>query len=338
MRNSFSEFKKTHQMRQEKKEHPIEKLKLHPRNKHRQRYDFDQLITSCPELKQFVARNIWDDESIDFSNPQAVLMLNKSLLKHFYGVEKWDIPPTYLCPPIPGRADYIHHIADLLAGSNGGKIPVGNKIKCLDIGVGANCVYPIIGNKEYGWSFIGADVDPVSIANAHQIINENPSLKGSVECRLQSNENDIFRGIILPDEFIDLTICNPPFHASLAEATAGTLRKLSNLSKKKVKKTTLNFGGQHRELWVEGGEAKFIENMIRESQQFANSCFWFSTNISKQSNLKNIYAALEKVASVEVKTIPMAQGNKISRIVAWTFLDKKQQKIWRDFRWNRHGD
>jgi 23S rRNA (adenine1618-N6)-methyltransferase len=324
-------------MRQEKKQHPLEKLQLHPRNKHRRRYNFDELIADCPELAQFVAPNVWGDESIDFSNAEAVKTLNKSLLIHFYDVKNWDIPPNYLCPPIPGRADYIHHIADLLASSNGGKIPVGSKIKYLDIGVGANLVYPIIGTKEYGWSFIGADVDPVSIANANRIVDENPRLQGLVECRLQPNESEIFHGIIRADEFIDLTICNPPFHASLAEANAGTLRKLSNLKGKKITKPALNFGGQNRELWVAGGEAKFIDDMIRESAEFRHSCFWFSANISKQSNLKNIYAALDAVKATEVKTIPMAQGNKISRIVAWTFLDEKQRKVWRDLRWNRHG-
>ncbi len=206
----------------------------------------------------------------------------------------------------------------------------------MDIGVGANCVYPIIGTKEYGWSFIGADVDPVSIAAAERIVDENPRSKGLVELRLQNNDENIFTGIIKDDEFIDLTICNPPFHASLADATAGAIRKISNLTKKKVTNPKLNFGGQNRELWVEGGEAKFVGNLIRESREYWSSCFWFSTNISKKSNLPSVYAALKKVEAVEIKTIEMGQGNKISRIVAWTFLGETQQKTWRDLRWNRH--
>jgi len=94
-----------------KKEHPKEKSRLHPRNKHRERYDFKLLIESSPELAQFVKMNIYNDESIDFFNPDAVKALNKALLKYFYDIENWDIPEGYLCPPIPGRADYIHHIA-----------------------------------------------------------------------------------------------------------------------------------------------------------------------------------------------------------------------------------
>ena len=324
-----------------KKEHPKVKSRLHPRNKHRERYDFKQLINTCPDLAQFVKLNLYNDESIDFSNPEAVKMLNKALLKHFYDIENWDIPQGYLCPPIPGRADYIHHIADLLQSYNYGKIPKGEKIKCLDIGVGANCVYPILGNKEYGWSFIGTDIDPVAIENANKIIESNPQLQKQIELRLQNNPKDFFYGIInfvegssvKKDELIDVTMCNPPFHASLEEAQSGTLRKLSNLNQKKVTKAVLNFGGQNNELWCEGGEERFVREMIRESKKFSTSCFWFSTLISKQSNLKSAYKALEKAEAIEVKTIPMGQGNKTSRIVAWTFLTKEQQNKWKNTRW-----
>ncbi|MDA3952509.1 MAG: 23S rRNA (adenine(1618)-N(6))-methyltransferase RlmF [Bacteroidales bacterium] len=316
-----------------KKEHPKVKLRLHPRNKHRERYDFKQLVSVCPELTAFVKLNMYNDESIDFSDSTAVKILNKALLKQNYDITDWDIPKDYLCPPIPGRADYIHHISDLLRNNNYGKIPTGEKIKCLDIGVGANCVYPIIGNKEYGWSFVGSDIDSIAIDNGNKIIDKNPFLKGKVDLRFQNNPKDFFYGIIKKDELIDLSICNPPFHTSLKEAQAGSIRKQSNLTQEKVDKPTLNFGGQNNELWCEGGEEKFVREMIRESKKFATSCFWFSSLISKQSNLTYVYKALEKAESFETVTIPMGQGNKTSRIVAWTFLTKDQQNKWRNTRW-----
>lgn len=312
----------------QKREHPKEKTQLHPRNKHRERYDFKQLIDSCPELAQFVYLNKFDDESIDFFNPDAVKMLNKALLKHFYDIAYWEIPNGYLCPPIPGRADYIHYMADLLGSKNRAEILTGKNIKCLDIGVGANCVYPIIGVSEYGWSFTGTDIDPVAIDSANKIIEMNPLLKDKVELRLQNNPKDIFRGIIRKDERFDLTICNPPFHSSPEEARYGTVRKLNNLTKKKSNRPILNFGGQNNELWCEGGEEQFVQKMIRESKQFSTSCFWFSTLISKESNLGSVYEALRKAEASEVKTIPMGQGNKISRIVVWTFLSQEQQEYW----------
>jgi len=319
----------------QKREHPKEKIQLHPRNSHRERYDFKLLIKSFPELAPFVSLNKFDDESIDFFNPEAVKMLNSALLKHYYNINFWDIPHGYLCPPIPGRADYIHYIADLFGSKNNGKIPTGENMKCLDIGVGANCIYPIIGNHEYGWSFTGTDIDPVAIESASKIVELNPLLKGKIELRLQDNSNNIFRGIIRKDEQFDLTICNPPFHASLAESRTGTIRKLSNLKNKKSTKPILNFGGQNNELWCEGGELRFVDEMVRESRQFSTACFWFSTLISKESNLTSVYDSLRKAAPVEVKTIPMGQGNKISRVVAWTFLSREQQEEWVKTRWDK---
>ena len=307
------------------KEHLKEKTKLHPRNKHRMRYNFKQLIDTCPELEQYVSLNNYGDESIDFSDYKAVKMLNIALLKHFYKIENWNIPEYYLSPPIPGRADYIHYVADLLSDSNNGKIPTGRKIKCLDIGVGASCIYPIIGNREYGWSFVGSDIDKIAIDSANKIIESNFLLKGNIELRLQNNSKDIFFGVIQNGEHFDLSICNPPFHASFAEVKSSNLRKLSNLNKKKMTKASLNFGGKSNELWCNGGEEKFVGEMIRQSKKFSNSCIWFSSIISKQANLKSVYSLLKKAEAVEVKTIPMGQGNKISRIIAWTFLESNKR-------------
>ncbi len=321
-------------MPQKRKEHPKVKLSLHPRNKHRARYDFKELIKSCPELSPYVALNKYKDESIDFSNPKAVMMLNKSLLMHFYGIDNWNIPTGYLCPPIPGRADYIHHIADLLSDCNNGIIPQGDQINCLDIGVGANCIYPIIGCKEYGWSFVGSDIDPTAIHSASEIIESNNYLKGKVVLRLQKNASDIFRGVI-SNEYFDLTICNPPFHDSASAAQSANLRRLKNLNRKQITKPVLNFGGQNNELWCKGGEEQFVSTMILESREYSTSCFWFSTLISKKSLLNNVYKALNKSKATEVKTIPMGQGNKISRIVAWTYLNRDQQEKWIKTRWKQ---
>lgn len=311
-----------------KKRNSKEKGKLHPRNLHQGRYNLEELVATCPDLGPFVKYNEYDDKTIDFANPTAVKMLNKALLQHFYGVQNWEIPENYLCPPIPGRADYIHHIADVLAISNGGEIPTGNQIKCLDIGVGANCVYPLVGNKSYGWNFIGSDIDPISIEAATKIVEGNPHLKAAIKFRLQPNSRNIFPGVLEKTERFELSVCNPPFHASLAEATAGTLKKLNNLNTEKVTTATLNFGGQNKELWCHGGEGKFVNDMIVQSKEFAKSCLWFSTLISDKAHLKNAYDQLQKVEAMEVKTIPMGQGNKISRILAWTFQTPENQAAW----------
>ena len=321
-----------------KKKDGLKKPSLHPRNKHKGRYDLKALRLVNPELKEFVAKNKYGNLSIDFFNPKAVKALNKALLISQYGLDFWDIPDGFLCPPIPGRADYIHHIADVLADSNEGTIPKGTHIKCMDIGVGANCVYPIIGNNAYGWSFIASDIDSKATDVAQKIVTSNPSIHGKVEFRFQPKPEQIFLGILNVNEKVDLSICNPPFHSTQAEAEAGSLRKLSNLKKKRVKKPELNFGGQGGELWTDGGEKRFVLNMINESAQYSKNCAWFSTLVSKQSNLRAFYDRLEKIGAVNHKTIPMGQGNKMSRIVAWTFLTEKELNSWSFERWQKESE
>ncbi len=310
-----------------------EKLRLHPRNKNRERYDLQALVKSTPGLKTYISLNKFGVESVDFSDPNAVKLLNTAILNYYYGIKNWDFPDENLCPPIPGRADYIHHIADLLAEYNFGKIPKGNKITCLDIGMGASCIYPIIGVTEYDWKFIGSDIDPKSIASAQQIVNSNSSLKDNIECRFQKNSKDVLYGIMDKMESIDLTICNPPFHSSTEEAQKGTRRKILNLTGEKVTKPELNFAGISQELVYDGGEYKFLQNLVRESKKFSKNCFWFSSLVSKQSNVKRINSLLENAEALEVKTIPMGTGNKSSRIIAWTFLSKDERKEWRESRW-----
>lgn len=309
------------------------KARLHPRNRNRERYDLNALISAKPELKDHVKPNKYGDDSVDFSNPAAVKILNQALLDHYYGIKFWEFPDENLCPPIPGRADYLHQIADLLADKNYGTIPKGDAVRCFDVGVGASCIYPIIGVTEYEWKFIGSDIDKKSIASAQKILDSNPTLTGKVELRLQEDRDDVFYGILERDEKIDVTICNPPFHASVEDAQAGTRRKVKSLSGNKITMPPLNFSGLHSELVCEGGESRFIQNMIREGRKFSQNIFWFTTLVSKQSNLKGVYRALNKFGATEVKTIAMGTGNKSSRIVAWTFLNRDERISWQESRW-----
>jgi 23S rRNA (adenine1618-N6)-methyltransferase len=308
------------------------KTNLHPHNLHRDHYDFPQLIASSPELAAFVALNEYGNESINFVDPAAVKALNRALLLHDYNVRDWDIPAQYLCPPIPGRADYLHYLADLLSESNGGNIPRGESVRVLDIGVGANCIYPLIGHAVYEWQFVGTDIDEVALKNAQHILDAN-QLNNAIELRIQPSHTAIFSDVTYADEYFDLTLCNPPFHASLAEARQGSQRKWKNLGKEnnKHKKPVLNFGGQSLELCCDGGEVAFVTRMIEESESGQNNCLWFTTMISKSSTLPHVYRALKYSGAIDNRTIEMSQGQKKSRILAWTFMDKQQQRDW----WNK---
>ena len=284
---------------------------MHPRNIHNRTYQFDELIESHHQLSEHVFVNNHDTLTINFSDQKAVLELNKALLKHHYGLTDWTIPNGYLCPPIPGRADYIHHIADLLSENN-----ITIYIKGLDIGVGANCIYPILANRIYNWTMVGADINETAVIFAQKNILATSGLENHIEIRHQKDNANIFKGIINKDEHYHFTMCNPPFHSSEKEAQKGTLRKLKNLGKDKS--FSLNFGGQSNELWCNGGEALFIKRMIKQSVEFKNQVTWFTCLVSKKENLPKLHKQLNKLKA-SYKTIDMNQGQKHSRFIAWTF-------------------
>lgn len=299
---------------------------MHKNNRHKQGYNFTALVKAHPDLLQFIIKNQYNNQdTIDFANPLAVKSLNLSLLKSEYHVKFWDIPDGYLCPAIPGRVDYIHHLHDLLVVTPKALLPDKTRINVLDIGTGASCIYPILGQREYDWHFVASDVDPISIKVAKHIISSDKSLDRNINCRLQPNSNHIFNGIIAENEFYHLTVCNPPFHSSLAEASKGTTRKLKNLNKginsSKNQEKTLNFGGQKAELWCPGGELTFIGQMIKESKNFQKQVLWFTCLVSKKDHLSKLKLSLKKSDAKQIKVIDMAQGQKISRFIAWSFYD-----------------
>jgi 23S rRNA (adenine1618-N6)-methyltransferase len=298
---------------------PALKPGLHPRNRHAGGYDFARLVQACPELGPFVLRARHGGPSIDFADPAAVKALNRALLAEAYGIRGWDIPPGYLCPPIPGRADYLHHLADLLAASNGGLIPRGANLRVLDVGVGASAIYPLIGHREYGWSFVGTDLDGLALDAAARILAANPGLAAAIQLRRQPNRSAIFAGVVRPEERFDLTLCNPPFHGSLREAREAAQQKWRKLGRGGEGQAR-NFGGQGAELWCEGGEAGFIRRMITESIGLRAQVRWFTTLVSSSALLPALRRALREAGATDTRIVPMAQGQKQSRFLAWTFL------------------
>ncbi|MBT4792237.1 MAG: 23S rRNA (adenine(1618)-N(6))-methyltransferase RlmF [Halobacteriovoraceae bacterium] len=300
---------------------------LHSRNIHLQEYNFDALIKDYPSLASFVKKNKYDALGIDFFNPNAVLTLNQALLAHHYKVIDWSVPKGHLCPPVPGRADYIHYIADLLAEAHDGKPPVGTKIKGLDIGSGTSCIYPILGNCIYGWKFVGSDISSDAINHANKILNSNPTLKKNIKTRFQKSAKHTFKDLIKSDEKFDFTMCNPPFYSSLEEAKNASSRKVKNLNVNKVKKghtpvnknNPSNFGGIKAELWCPGGEISFIKEMIKESIIVKDQCRWFTTLVSKASHLTELDKFLQGFKPTEIRTLEMHHGQKTSQILVWRF-------------------
>ena len=204
-------------------------------------------------------------------------------------------------------------------------------VRVLDVGVGASAIYPLVGHREYGWSFVGTDIDGAALASAARIIAANPGLDAAIALRRQPRREALFAGVVGPGERFDLTLCNPPFHGSLREAREAAQAKWRKLGRGSAG-STRNFGGQGAELWCDGGEVGFVRRMIAESAAIPGQVRWFTTLLSHSAGLPAVQRALRQAGAVEVRTVPMAQGQKQSRFVAWTFLAPEARAAWAN-RW-----
>ena len=279
---------------------------LHPKNRFNQGYELDLLVKQNPKLKEFVIINKYDSVTIDFSNPIAVKELNKALLFSYDTISVWDFPDENLCPPIPGRLDYILHLKDLLSQEE--------EIKILDIGTGATCIYPLLGVAEYKWKFVATDIDLDSLDTAQDIIDDN-NFTDKIELRQQFNETHILKNILDDNDSFSATMCNPPFYKSAEEAQGANKRKSRNLGNNAVR----NFSGNNNELWYVGGEKAFLHTYLYESSLQPKKSKWFTSLVSKKDNIESLQSSSKKLGVKKFMVIPMQQGNKVTRLVCWRF-------------------
>ena len=347
----------------------------HQRNSFQGVYDIDRLTAAYPALhSHIIIQAHTRRQTVNWSNPESVRALNTALLVADYGIHPnyaEILPIGALFPPVPGRADYIHHIADLLTRSNNndGNVPMGKQVVGVDVGTGASCIYPILATSVYGWRMIATEINPTSIQSARNIVTEN-ALDVLIDVRVQERSSSIFDGVLHRDEVVDFTMCNPPFYPSKEAFQAENARKLRGLSRsKKARRSDVvrsmpvdstktiessagmsnNFGGNANELWCKGGEVSFVKKMIRESELFQKRCLWFTSLVSRKDNLPKVESILNikersrgrgsrRVARSQVdvqavQRMPMGTGHKSSTILMWSFLDEEQRQEWGSRRW-----
>ena len=301
---------------------------FHPRNIHQGRYDMTALVAAYPPLAAHIIKTIGEGQSINFFDSVAVQALNTALLIKYYDISQYSLPSGSLCPPIPGRAEYIHHLADVIYAGSVPTTKTSKSPRILDIGTGANMIYPIIGIASYGWLFVGSDISTKALHHAQGLIDDN-QLAG-VSLRHQPNKDLILTDIIGADEYFEAVMCNPPYYSSAEEAKAATTRKNQNLGHSSTNHR--NFGGADHELWTAGGELAFIKKMIVESSQLQTSCLWYTSLVSSKQNLIALEQALTAVQAAKVQVIPLQHGNKISHVLCWTYLNDKGRQAWRQYR------
>ncbi|PSG88685.1 23S rRNA (adenine(1618)-N(6))-methyltransferase RlmF [Aurantibacter aestuarii] len=285
---------------------------MNTNNPHINNYDLQRLAKLTPKLKDYIFVNQYKVETIDFANPEAVKTLNKALIKSYYDIDYWEFSNAHLCPPIPSRVDYLHEINDVLKINK-----LNDKATVLDIGTGATLIYPLLGQKAFGWNFIATDTDKDSLKNATKIIEKN-KLGHAISLRTQDNPAHILQNVLKPEEKVTVAISNPPFYKDEASAIKATQKKWRGL--KLDPNTGRNFSGKANELWYDGGEKAFIQNYIYDSSLIKTNVAWFTTLVSDKDLLRPMKVVLKKYEPEQVKVIKMTLGKKTSHMLLWTYL------------------
>lgn len=290
---------------------------LHPRSKHLGRYDFGQLVEANPALRPLIfVSDKTGEQTVDWGNRDAVFQLNKALLIQHYGVSNaYDVPSGWLVPPVPSRADLVHVIADLVFEE--GCADPASSVVGLDIGTGANTIFPLIASAEFGWKMVGTEtnIQALAIARKNALATSNSPL---IALRHQPNPLHFFRNVVATGERFNFCICNPPFYKSRAEAQAASNRKTLKLG---LARGRGNFEGQGAELWCPGGESAFIAGMIDESatREFRGRLGWVVSLVSNRRNLRPLQDRLVSRKSSKTEVSEISTGNKMVTVLAWRF-------------------
>ena len=292
---------------------------MHAKNLYsRRRYapDFLRLASQYPVLKPHLvvrpeagrgpARKT-PRATYNFKSWEACRDLAAVLFEHDFGVRSWTVPKPHLVPPLANRLNYLCYVHDLLESDGrdmNGSTTGSGRIRILDVGCGANLVYPLLAASYFGWASVGCDVNEAALRHAARLRDANPDIAPLMVLRHAAGLH------VLEDEeeAFDAIVCNPPFFDRDAGETAGGNPRTE-------------YGGTEAELWCAGGEEAFVVGMIRESTLYRGRHVWFSSMCGKKKTLKDAKAELarldEAVEGVTYRIHTLQQGSTTRWVIAW---------------------
>lgn len=271
--------------------------------------DFLTLIKEFPELKKYILKQNEDNEEefqFDWSNNELSLLMDKSILNYYFNIKYYDIPKGFLIPPIPSRINYINLINSIITKLIN-DIDIKNIIG-IDIGTGANIIYPILGYSIYKWKFICTEINREAFNNAKLILQKN-NLENNINIIKQNNKDNIFISILNRENKYIFSMCNPPYYNYENEI------KLED----KKRDNEYNFD----EIYYKNGEYGFFQRYFEESICYKNNVFLYTILIGKKINAENIYDKLSSYSDI-IKIYNMQKiltGNNVRYIIYWSFFN-----------------
>ncbi|XP_050067229.1 U6 small nuclear RNA (adenine-(43)-N(6))-methyltransferase [Anopheles maculipalpis] len=286
---------------------------MHPRNRYREKPNFQHLVQLFPELNEVASVDLAGKVKLDYRNRQAVHLLSKCLLDRDFGL-KLELPPNKLVPTLPLRLNYIHWLEDI---GSVAQWQEKEKVRGIDIGCGASCIYPLLAvvQSNQHWHMVAIEKSVDSLESAQANVTRN-MLQHCISVKSQKLEgNTILLDVLkdLPEERFDFCMCNPPFFDSNSNELkpndrTGRRREPSNAST-----------GSLEELSTEGGEVKFIEQIIEESLHLKDRITVYTTMIGHKKSYEKILRSLESRSIQNITVSRFCQGNTTRWAVAWSF-------------------
>lgn len=286
---------------------------MHPRNRYREKPNFQQLVQLFPELNEVASVDLAGKVKLEYRNRQAVQLLSKCLLQRDFGLQL-ELPPNKLVPTLPLRLNYIHWLEDIGSVANWQE---KEKVLGIDIGCGASCIYPLLAvvQSKQRWHMVAIEKAEDSLESAKANVIRN-KLQHCINVQAQKLEGSTILLEVLkdfPDERFDFCMCNPPFFDSNSNELkpndrTGRRREPSNAST-----------GSLDELCTEGGEVKFIEQIIEESLQLKDRVTVYTTMIGHKKSYGKILQLLESKSIQNIAMSRFCQGNTTRWAVAWSF-------------------
>ncbi|GCB17310.1 putative methyltransferase-like protein C27D7.08c [Aspergillus awamori] len=296
------------------------------RNIYKDEVDFTALALQSPEFAKYLKSN----GQLDFSDPDAVRQLTKSLLQRDFEL-KVEIPENRLCPPVPNRLNYILWLQDLL-DTTGDEYRDNYDPDREVIGLDMMLQYLPPARLFYATSLAlrrnryvqhyavcafthtYADIDNDNIRTSRDTVSKN-----KLDSRIEIIQTDPKDELIPLDtklnvDRLDFTMCNPPFYASRDELIAS--------AEAKERPPFSACTGAEVEMVTTGGEIAFITRMIEESLRLRERVIWYTTMLGKLSSVSVLIETLLEHKNNNYAVTEFVQGNKTRRwAIAWSWTD-----------------
>ncbi|XP_065369138.1 U6 small nuclear RNA (adenine-(43)-N(6))-methyltransferase [Calliphora vicina] len=294
---------------------------MHPRNIFKQPPDYTELAIKYPEFRRVCKLELTGKVCIDYKNETALRALTQTLLLEYFQLSV-AFAPGSLVPTLPLRLNYILWLEDVLQTPCTTNYP----IKGIDIGCGSSCIYSLLAAKKNNWQMVALESNATNLQFAGQNI-ENNKLETLITLYPQQDKTQIFQEYFKhletssPGVIYDFCLCNPPFFDSQSEA--------NNKTRKSGKRPPPHNcpTGYKEELSCQGGEVKFVQQIIEESLLFKEKIRVFTSMLGLKSSLMHVLNILKSKDIDNFCSTEFHQGNTTRWGVAWSYdgeLDLKK--------------